>query len=51
MAHFKYIQRLDIMANEFLNFLRDEISGLTEYPYDTEHAEEPVKNAWSKVHQ
>jgi len=47
MAHFKYIQRLDVAANEFLNFLRDEISELTEYPYDSEHSETPVKCAWT----
>lgn len=47
MAHFKYIQRLDVMANEFLNFLRDEVSKLTEYPYDSEHSEQPIKCAWT----
>lgn len=47
MAYFKYIQRLDIAANEFLNFLRDEISELTEYPYDEDNGETPVKSAWT----
>jgi len=47
MAHFKYIQRLDIPANEFLNFLRDEISNLVEYPYTADHGEEPIKCAWT----
>lgn len=47
MAYFKFIRRLDIPANEFLNFLRDEINGLVEYPYDEMHEEEPVKCAWS----
>lgn len=49
MAHFKYIQRLDVPANEFLNFLRDEIESLETYPYDTTNNEEPIQCAW-RVH-
>lgn len=47
MAYFKYIQRLDIPANELLNFLRDEIDSLVEYPYDEVNGETPVPCAWS----
>ena len=47
MAHFKYIQRLDVAANEFLNFLRDEITALEEYPYDEVNGEQPIKCAWT----
>ncbi len=49
MAHFKYISRLDIPANEFLNFLRDEINSLDIYPYDEEHDEQPINCIW-EVH-
>lgn len=47
MAYFKYIERLDIPANRFLNFLRDEIEALDEYPYEETHDEEPIKCVWS----
>lgn len=47
MAHFKYVEKLDVKAGEFLNFLKQEIvDELIEYPYNSEANEEPISNWW-----
>lgn len=46
MAHFKYIERLDVKAEKFLNFLKDQIISINEFPYNEEAGETPVLNRW-----
>ncbi|SNS21737.1 hypothetical protein SAMN05446037_100670 [Anaerovirgula multivorans] len=48
MAHFKWVEKYDVKAKRFLNFLKEEVvDNLTAYPFNADAGETAENNVWT----